>query len=108
MYHLRPRSSTPCVLKLSLVDIELSRSQVTLSIFYFGKNIVVLACHVSLGDSFQFCWLGLKNNCYFGNNILVLVCLVSFSVDFFNLPNWTTNCKLVPLRCSCNLFIVVE
>ena len=47
MYQLRPRSSPPCVLKLSLVDIELPRSQVPLSIFYSGENIVALACHAN-------------------------------------------------------------
>ena len=73
------------------------------NIFYFGKNIVVLARHVSLGESFHlFCRIGLKNNCFSGNNILVLACLVSFWVNFFNLPKWTRIYKLVPLRCSCD------
>ena len=82
MYQLRPRSSPSCVLKLTLVDIDLPRSQVPLSIFYSGENIVALACHVSLGDSFQFCRIGLKNNCYCGNNIPVLACSVSLSESF--------------------------
>ena len=84
MYQLRLRSSPSCVLKLSLVDIDLPRSQVPLSIFYSGENIVVLACHVPLGDSFQFCRMGLKNNCYCGNNIPVLACSVSLS-EFFSI-----------------------
>ena len=59
MYQLRPRSSPLCVLQL-----ELPQSQVPLSIFYCGKNIVDLACHVSFSDSFQFCRIGLKKQLF--------------------------------------------
>ena len=55
-------------------------------IFYSGENIVALACQVSLGDSFLFCRIGLKNKFYCENNIPVLACLVSLWVNFFQSP----------------------
>ena len=45
-----------------LLDIELTRSQVPLSIFYLEGNIQLLACHVSLSEIFQFCRIGM-NEC---------------------------------------------
>ena len=37
-----------------LLDIEVTRSQVPLSIFYLGGNTQLLACHVYLRESFNF------------------------------------------------------
>ena len=88
MYQLRLQSSPLCVLKLSSVDIELPHSQVPLSIFYSGKNIVVLACHVSFGDSFQFCRKGLKK--------LILWKYFSFSLSGIFISEFFSICLTGP------------